>query len=363
MDPTEKEAFAAVVIFCVGFLFVLSSLVLLLYQLWNLFFPRPRLLHGHLAGLKGIYILQRPILGAGALSRPGLVYKHLEKLRESENLGVLITLGVYFLYYIAIIALMILAKTTTNQWIRLLITLIVFALIIFGQMIVAYVRQLFNRLRSRKRGTDAMGDSPLEPPKATADEGAERAAAADEMQLFRFIPKRLLGALEVKNVRFSIDFQGAFVVHGSAVLAAGNEERGLFYDPGGLRDFCVFMGSKLAFISAVLGTSLGFLAFLGFWRGVFQGVFRGSLDWAVLGPSLLPYPALALIFWFCLGWLRLARLSRALRPLIGELSRQPYYELHYGQARGESAFEWKTLAAVVGLVFSIWLTWRLLAGF
>ncbi|MDR2724897.1 MAG: hypothetical protein LBC90_02280, partial [Candidatus Adiutrix sp.] len=133
----------------------------------------------------------------------------------------------------------------------------------------------------------------------------------------------------------------------------------LIYDQRDIRDFCVFLGNKMTFVSAVLGTSLGLGSkiLIGFVRGLFWG----SPVWGALGP-ILPFPFLALVFWLCLGWLRFVRLSHAIRPLIGEINRQPYYELRYGQVNREPAWGWKDLAAVIGLFFSVWLTWRLLAG-
>ena len=341
MNPSIKAIFAIsaiVIFFLLGFMCV-SALVLLFYQLWNLFSPRPRLVNGHLEG-RGLYILQRPNLGerSGVLSllaqefqKP--VFGNLKGLRWLErrpNLRV----GLLVLWGIVILVLILFYKIATGIEKDALYG------IAAGVVCLPFILiRIDDWVKRRKSGTSAKASSTFKPPETDAAEIAR----------FRFIPKRLLAVLEMKNGRSGVDFQGSFIVHGSAVLAAGNEERGLFYDPGDLRDFCVFMGQKMAFISAVLGTSLMliFIFWARFWR------VNPAPDNS--GLFLLPFPVLALVFWLCLGWLRFERLSKAMRPLIGELSRQPY-----GQAGGESSWGWKTPAAIMGL--SMWLAWRLLAG-
>ena len=168
----------------------------------------------------------------------------------------------------------------------------------------------------------------------------------------RFIAKRLLAALE--NEKRKVDFKGTFVLHGSAVLAARNEERGLLYYPRDIYDFCVFTSSKTAFVAAVLGTVVWLLVLSGYFRQLFVNP----------GPLILfMVLALCLVFWFCLGWLRFERLTRVMRPLLGELNRQPYSEWNYDPTGPAEDPRQKNLAAWLGLVFSIWMAWRLLEGF
>jgi len=351
VDPSLKEAIPAISNFVVYLLVIflfMSAPVLLIYQLWNLFFPQTRLVYGHLEGLKGFYILQRsnPGDGSGVLSR--LVQespiswrwnlKVLRKLEQPPDLS-----WQLFLVGIVILVLGFLSDAETKReiWVVAGVSFLYFSRDIWGRF--------FHLISNRKSGTDTIIHPPLEPPKADIA----------EMKRFRFIPKHLLAALEIKNGKLNINFQGYFIVHGSTILAATNEERGLLNDPRDLRDFCIFFGNKMTFASAVLGMILWLALMVP--PGIWRGLLRGSPVWAALG-HILPFPVLALVFWFCLGWLRFTRLSRAMRSLIEELSRQPYYEPRYGQVGGESAFEWKTLAAVIGLFFSVWLTWRLLAG-
>jgi hypothetical protein len=125
---------------------------------------------------------------------------------------------------------------------------------------------------------------------------------------YKKLPRRLLADLEKEGRE--IDFQGSFILQGSTVLAAYNDDRGLLHHPEDVREAGVFADSKAAFCLAVLGTALWLAGPV--W----------AVDWRSgrpLDPSRVCFLFPALLFWVGLERLNAERLNRDLRPLLNSL--------------------------------------------